>query len=90
MATVIDVVAPVGEFLDVYDETGITVGDGLMLQSKGGYVLVQYQAAAPADDSTEGFVLAPHEMFPVVGGEDGCWIRALNYEGAVAVMAVGA
>ena len=73
---------PVGydEWVDVYTEMGVTVGDAITIQNRGNYgILLQEGPTQPSTDSVEGDLLTtvyyPANRADVYEGSDKIWAR---------------
>lgn len=74
--TISDQILTGAAYEDLYDLTGITVGDALIIQNKtSNYIWVQLSLAQPSANSKDGYAVKADSRFPikVESGENGCW-----------------
>lgn len=79
--TLPDFKAPTGSWIDVYAQTGITVGASIAITNKSSYeIIVKEQAAAPADSDTNGSLIATINTGTyqaiLTGTPTGVWIKS--------------
>lgn len=84
--TIPDITAPLNDWVDVYDETSITVGTELVVTNKSTYPILLYiNASEPAATVTDGEVLDSSGIYSrltIDAGESGLWARSLGIDEA--------
>lgn len=74
MDSISPVTVPNGQWLDVYNAAGITVGTPLLVQVKKGDVELSIKATAPTSEAFGAF--NGRDWIAIDGGESGLWARA--------------
>lgn len=73
-----EVGAPQGEWVDIYEASGIAAGTAIVVQSKSpGFVMISEGASAPVD-SPLGYMLSMGEPLVISAGSSGAWAQALS------------
>ena len=78
MATIDDIIVTPDEWLDVNDATSIAIGVKLRVQSKGQYLLCQIAATQPDADDSNGVVIEPMLIYPILDGTNAVWLKAVS------------
>lgn len=84
--TLPNVVLPIGEWVDLYTETGLTVGTQIQVQNVGDVdIRVVTQAATPTDASGYNIIRPFSLTFVSQDAPTGAWARADTADGSVNV-----
>lgn len=81
--TLNDLTATSSDWLDVYTLTGITVGNAVSINNKGGYqILIQEKPTKPDASDKNGKLLSTSRIGGfnaiITSGSTGIWIKALR------------
>lgn len=75
-----EVSAPQGEWVEIFEVSGIAVGSAVLVQNKSdGPVMVVESASAPAAGVTQGYMLAHGEPLLIAAGSPGAWAMSLSF-----------
>lgn len=83
--TLNDITVPTTAWVSANTLSGITVGNPMVIQSKGDNILCQINTTQPVAGDVNGIVLLTHTLFSVATGEHTCWLKATNKSSPVSV-----